>query len=226
MKAPVPFILSRVALVAMLVFFCSSSSAATLYTTFVSGNQFDSGRDYQSDVEQETAASFLVSVSSTLDQIRLGVSWSGGPNSFTIYLVPDVAGLPGDISSALETWNTTASVNTFPSSPGIVTLNSVLNPVLVAGMSYWIILNSGPDETDDDLTQSHGNWYYSINLAGGTARRVRASASDPWGSWSSVNFGTPAFSVDGTAIPEPSTIGMGLLGAVALVVRRKWVRRD
>jgi MYXO-CTERM domain-containing protein len=231
-KTPVTYILSRAAMLAILVFFSGTVSATTLYTSFSGGSGFNHVDSWQTDIEQETAAKFSPSVTATLDQIRIAVDWFQGPNTFRIILTTNVGGVPStNPANELERWDTTPSINPFPSSPGIVTLTSIHHPTLTAGQTYWIIVDAG-DETVESETQSHGHWFLTTTSAEGIARRERDEADQPWGAWNGMpTDGQTAFDVTGTVggqsgVPEPSTVGMGLLGLAAIVVGRRRTRRN
>lgn len=225
MKTPVTYILSRTALLAILILSCRPAFGTILYTSFSGGGSgFNSVDSWQTDIEQETAADFTPSVTQALSQIRIAVDWFQGPNSFRIFLTTNAGGVPST-GTPLEVWDTTPTINPFPSTPGIVTLTSIVNPVLTQGTTYWIILSAG-DETIDDTTQSHAHWY--LNTAGkeGVARREREDANQSWDAWQGLPTDTKtAFDVSGTPVPEPSSIGTALIGVAALVLRYKSTRR-
>ncbi|HEX3745808.1 MAG TPA: RHS repeat-associated core domain-containing protein [Bryobacteraceae bacterium] len=78
------------------------------------------------------AAFSVVGQNYTLNLIQTLMSFSSGVNNMNVGLYTDSGGIPGTL---LESWSL---VNVLPPAPSIITLTSVVNPILMAGQRYWI----------------------------------------------------------------------------------------
>lgn len=191
--------------------------AATIYTTFGPGDSFSVGGGYVIGATFPTedpgavAASFVPGFDATLESISIATDHSGGLNSYTVYLAANSGGLPGD---PIETF---ANVS-FTSPATVLTLNSVLNPDLSAGTTYWIVLQVA------DITQfSSGHW--SFNDQGINGLVAGKPFLDSGWLLSSQPFSLPAFAVHGAAVPEPVVSVLLLVGAGVATIRRRRLRR-
>ena len=93
---------------------------------------------------------------------------------------------------------------------GLLTINSVVQPLLQAGQQYWIC--------DEPATaNSYNGWFENNqNIANGFAFE-----RSEW-SWSAITSDAPpsgVFSVGVTPVPEPSAITLTLFCAVLLTYR-------
>ena len=145
------------------------------------------------NVQDEIAASFIPSATVSLDTIRVAAFHLTGGNELDVYLSSGSA--PG---APIESFSTTGVSNT----PGILTFNSVTNPLLAAGTKYWVVMSTTP------LTANDMEW--SWNTIGVDGFDYRFGGSGGWSIDSSDL--TPAFEV--TATPEPASLllfGTGLI---------------
>jgi hypothetical protein len=144
-------------------------------------------------------------------------------NNFTVSLETDSGGQPS--GTGLESFTlagTSLAILGQSASYSTLTLTSTLKPVLVAGTLYWIVVS--PDVAGNDAIV----WNFN-NI--GDAISDAAYSEDGGLTW----IGGPnepgaeptpgAFEVDGTIVPEPSSIGLlltsGLVLALRLTFRRK-----
>jgi hypothetical protein len=136
-----------------------------------------------------------------LESLELAVSLSSGPNVLDVYFMSSLDGLPNQVleSFALDNQLATDSAN------GLVTIDSVTHPELVAGQEYWVVAAGGPT--------TFANWQENIhniegaNVSGASlGTLVRDSDSNV----------VEALDVNGTAaVPEPR---YGILVVSALLL--------
>jgi hypothetical protein len=137
-----------------------------------------------------------------LGSIRVAAGFFGGPNNFTVYLAAAAGGSPG---AALETFSSLAFN---PGATQILTLNSTLHPLLSSGLTYWVVMAAA------DPINSFGGWALNDQGINGYAFRTTGAA------WSAGGGTSPAFDVN-DAVPEPSSIGLALVGLAAILWRRR-----
>ncbi|MGH7139024.1 MAG: choice-of-anchor R domain-containing protein [Pirellulales bacterium] len=148
----------------------------------------------------------------TLDSIILALGDATPPSVATVTLFANGAGLPSGPS--LETL--TAPVASQIPVTDTTTFNSVSHPLLSAGSSYWIVLETG--------TSNVISWQDAAASTPGTS----LTSTDNGITWSSDPTFSAAYEVDGTAtvnvVAEPSmfvlfSLASGSVGVV--LVRRK-----
>ncbi len=152
------------------------------------GNAFD-GNNYGE------AASFLAAETGSVGRVELAVSclFSGGcPDDFTVFIAADNSGQPN--APALESFTVSgAALGVFGNNNPLVTLDSVLKPILTMGDRYWVGVTS-------DLTDSIA---WNFNSTGDTSDT--AVSTDGGMSWFGPSGQTPgAFEVDST--PELNSV--------------------
>lgn len=150
---------------------------------------------------QGHAESFVSGVSGYLSQIRLATIVEGGTPDSNFFIAQDNgSGLPGSI---LESYS-----DVLDSNNGLLTLNSVTDPLLQAGQKYWLC-----DEPNSSGTLT--GWYENNQgLTGNDAFETTGSG----GSWTWFNLGSSGstdsvFSISVVPVPEPATVGLLILGA-------------
>jgi hypothetical protein len=201
--------LSALAIVGAVSLTAAPAGAVVIATTFGPGDSYDASIGYPigSETLQEIAVGFVPGFDSALDSIRLATKHLAGANNYTVYLASDSGGSPG---GALETFSSLA----FTSPDSILTLNSLLNPTLSAGSTYWIVVSA------PDLSGSYGEWNWNDQGFFGLAFQNAGTG------WKSDDNPTPAFEVNAsrtTSVPEPTTLllfGAGFVGFTALRRRR------
>ena len=147
----------------------------------------------------------------SFDSAQLGLSYRGGTDALNISLMQNTGGLPG--GTPLETIH----LANIAAGPNLVTITSTLHPVLMAGISYWLVANYGGSDTNiawlDNSTGQLGHAAYRADTTGGT------------GSWTGDGFDLdPSFAIFGTNIvanagtvdapPSGVLVGLGCLGLI------------
>ncbi len=155
------------------------------------------------------ANEFRASQSEFVTSIDLGVSLQKGTNSLTVSLMTDNDGVPG---SVLESYDFVNQMGEFGSQNGPLIATSLLNPSLVAGTNYWLVVAPGDSGTS-------AAW----NL---NDQRVLGPVSDSsdggakWGSHTKQTLG--AFEVFGeqppSATPEPGSLVLWCTGVASFGV--------
>jgi hypothetical protein len=133
--------------------------------------------------------------------------YNEGVNSFTINLMSDASGHPGNI---LESFLVTG-VPPYPGS-AIETGTSIINTPLNAGTTYWIAV------MPNDRTTA-GGWIMNPTGAMGWSMTENDGVT-----WDAKTGPSPALEVNGVlvnSVPEPSTIGVLGIGLVTLGVWRR-----
>ena len=133
------------------------------------------------------------------------------PNTINLELLPNVNGLPGPDSQALESFQL---VNQLPSlgSPGPpVMVDSVQHPLLAANTGYWLVA------TASQATEAI--WFDNILSDPESEGTIAVRVND--GLWHA--FATepiPALAILGSPTPEPATLGLLGIGALGLLIYR------
>ena len=145
----------------------SCGSAALLgevvFSTFSANDGFSAGVLGLNNAT-DIAVSFVPRKDFTLDSVRVAVTHVFGPNDYIIHVTEDSCGQPS--ATPLESLTGLFFPEGFP---GIFTPNSLTNPVLAAGHTYWIWLTS--NATDPFALNWHQN---ELNpLASGHSSSVR-----------------------------------------------------
>jgi len=139
-----------------------------------------------------------------LFDIQFAGSDSDVTDEVSVALYSDSSNLPGTAEETLHT--------TLLTTPSVVTVDSILDPVLSPGAQYWIVLSDANDEA---------TWNSSNNGLQGVAELPNG------GSWTlSSSYSQPGVEVDAievAAVPEPGTLlafGSGLTALMLLARRR------
>ena len=149
---------------------------------------------------------FVPGTSGTLSTIQLAMFRSGGSGRSNFYITQDNGGIPGTI---LESYLNVLSPG------GLLTLNSLAQPLLQSGLEYWICA-----EPADGTTVS--GWYENNQ---GQANGFAFERSE-WG-WSAIGSPAPpsgVFRVTVNSVPEQTSSALLLLLATGCgwIIRRRW----
>lgn len=163
------------------------------------------------------ADAFTAPVTAALYQINVVVQYQDFPSAgvtgtspMLLTLLTDSGNSPG---TPIESW-------TVPLSPSdtsliIVTVNSVTDPLLLAGDQYWV------SEVPADPVHTGIGW----GLASGIELPIAGSETGMNSGWMATDLNIAnEFSVSGTAtVPEPGTFGIGALVLLSMLasLRRK-----
>jgi len=195
----------------------SDASPVVVYNNFGAGESYNTTNAWTVEGtstffgQSELAESFTPTSTVTLDAVLLPLERISGTNSLIVSLRPDASGQPG--TTSLESFTLT-TLPTLPTS-SVFQLNSLANPVLDAGVTYWITLFPGAANTEVGwMFNSTGADHYSSSSNGGAT--WQANLFNP----------APAMEILGDPVPtpEPSTISM-LAGLGACTVVWSWKRR-
>jgi hypothetical protein len=143
-----------------------------------------------------------------------------GPPEVDVFLMEDNGNLPGTV---LEQFSVTSFPAPSNGTPALVSIPSVVQPLLIAGRQYWVAAAGG--------TSTFAEWALTLfagdPVGGGATRSIQNGFDYGW----VHNPGTrlAALRVSGdpvSAVPEPSTIllvggGLIALGRVRRIVRVK-----
>ncbi len=198
--------------------------ADTIFTNFgpsfsyntTGGNAVGNGLDFTGFNYAEGDA-FVPAINANLGSIEIALSYViAPPDPFTVSLASNAGDKPGPVlESFVIAPNNVSALGTHK--PPLV-LNSILNPLLTAGIKYWVTVDA--PFTDSIVW----NW----NNTGDT--RAEAISTNGAATWFSPSGLTPgAFEVDSpasTAVPEPGTLGLLAAGLLMLAgLQKRLVRR-
>jgi hypothetical protein len=198
--------------------------ADVIYSTFGPDDSFDNttGQTLHylqfdgATVIDHVAVSFIPSTTEALDQVMVAVEAPDAPftvsvtenEDFTILGGTDGAGIP------LESFNVTGD-----SAPQLLTLSSVLHPVLTAGTKYWVDVQTSPAWLN---TTDMGTWFNNDQNIIGEVSEDIDFCNLPCAPLTE-NTIAPAVEVTGLVVPEPSMFlpmfGAGL--AIGLRTRKR-----
>ena len=205
----------------VLAFGSLSATAQVVYDNGVGGAAgVSDGFSSDDDVTIYGADDFVLTTSASLT----GVRWTGlyaflntPPlvDDFTIDIYADGGGLPGPLLGSTHVGNLVNRVDSGFDEPlfgfDIYEYSASIDPFnAIAGNTYWLVVRGNTVGEDDD-------WLWGIVNGGGNS----AESDDSGASWFSAGHQMD-FQLLGTAVPEPSGVGMAafLLGGFLLRRRR------
>ena len=143
---------------------------------------------------------------------------TSNPSGFTALIYSAVALSSVNPGSNLETLNGSAN----PAANGIYTYTDSSNLILSPNTGYFIVLTSGTAITNGAyqwiITSTPSSGYNSYHWGGGNLFLHSNNGS----SWSFTSGTYGQFAIDATAVPEPSSLGLLVLGGLGFF----WHRRE
>ncbi len=193
----------------------ATAACLPLHASFLYNNcgtncaNFDSAVALQWSGDLEVwAMQFTLTSSGFLTDVQIPLQDSGSTSdNYAIKIAADSAGSPGTVLDSMP-------LTGVPNTPTVEVVNSVSQPFLTAGTTYWIEVGAlSPGATT--------SWFVADQPVSGGNETL---SSDGGSHWNSPNFTSTqsAFELDG-GIPEPATFaiaGAGLLALAALRRRR------
>ena len=168
--------------------------AITVYDTMQFGDTTGSTigvyfGENQSGYYNQPAYGFTPADTVSLDSILIRAGAPYGDVEAVVRIFTDSAGLPGDL---LEEWTTTIEQSGFDYRN--ITVDSVLNPTLQQGTTYWISLSTSGES-------SNGTWRYADHPA--EFQRAYATDGSAQPDWTLISSAVPTgmFKVDGILLP-------------------------
>ena len=187
-----------------------SAEGVVAYSTLGPGDSYTGNSGYTLGIfagkDFSAAEAFSPSSTITFDDVDLAAGWISGNNSLIVQLRDDGGGLPGAV---LESFTFT-NIPEWPQggSGDLLIGDSLLHPELVAGAQYWVAVLPG-------ATYTSGVWDFS---GPPIMNATLCGSTDGGSTWYRLsNTQQPAFRIDGSAVPEPSTFALLGVGAVCLV---------
>jgi hypothetical protein len=226
---------------ALIVALVSQSKAAVIFDNFGVGDTYNKTSSRSTTltgsplVDHDLAQAFRFSGNSAqLDTIRLALQLVGGANALDVYLMgdnwvgnkamgtnPSLLFAP-DSGNVLESFHLTGAM-TSVSGGSIVTINSVLHPILSPDTYYWLVIST-------PAVNGHVRWWGAPEeLEPKPALFAERDSGNPDPLWE-VNLSPSgpgfAFRIEATAVPEPTSL-VSLLGgliAIAAAYSRRTAR--
>jgi len=137
---------------------------------------------------------FIPNTTAQLTTIEAPFGVISGPNRIQAFLMTDSGGAPASIIESFVLTGLSVPPGPFP----LFTINSSLDPLLVAGHQYWFVATGGPN-TFASWTL---NLFQGDSTDGGASQVVMGGVTQPWSIGSGTRTG--ALEVFGNPVPEPS----------------------
>ncbi len=135
----------------------TGDSSSTITGSAISANSPDFGLNQSNDTvvptydvifgkttaSQDVAQSLSVSTSTTLNQVQFYIKKVSTPGNITVRLVSNISGSPSATTIASSTLSTSSVSNSY----GWVSVNFGTSPTLIAGTTYWLVLDASVSST-------------------------------------------------------------------------------
>jgi hypothetical protein len=197
--------------------FASQVSAGVIYTNLTASHTYNTGGGLTIDSTHDVAQAFVAAASGKLSTIEVAVKANPNVATSTVFhmvLVADNGGAPGSVIEDLG--NIAVSASSFSNNTYLAVGTSNTNPILTAGMTYWVQTLGLPPNAPFPGTQA----YWASNATGdSTHPNTRFNG----GAWSWPGASAAAIQVKSAPVPEPSTYLM-LLAGLACVGTIGWRR--
>jgi hypothetical protein len=151
------------------------------------------------------AEQFVPTLSGNLQSVQAAVGQlSGGTGLVNFYVAADNAGTPG---ATLDSFLNVLA----PATSALVTMNSIAQPLLQAGTTYWLYIEPAQSTTAI-------GWF--ANDQGYANRYAQEGPPGVWASAPTTIGSNGAFDISVVPVPEPSILGLMILSAGSFSIRR------
>lgn len=205
--------------IAALASIAATANASVVFSNLGSTDSYDQVRgntvdnNYFPDHKVDVAAAFhAAGAAFRLTRIELAIGLAYGANELDIAVAESNGGFP---STIVESFHLSNAMGTFGLLNPLVSINSLLNPVLEDGKEYWLIATTSGSGTS-------AGWNHAmVSELEPQASRVNGS------SWYYTSPPRGAFRISGDAVvPEPDTfalvaLALALLAAPGIVKQRR-----
>jgi hypothetical protein len=169
-----------------------SAHADIIYDNFIPGDGYDIFTGWLIGNPSGSEAwvqgdPFIVSGTYTLSQITVAASYVGGPNVFTVYLMDDADGVPGNVIEEFDF----VDLGYFGNYNAPLVAASSLNPTLEDGQVYWLVA------VTTDTTWAAWN-FNKTGDTGAHAQQVNG------GDWTIVDGIRGAFRIEADPVTGPN----------------------
>lgn len=208
--------LKQLGVMAVVGLACGLAPGEVIFTTGTPEQGFLGWYGFDLSPQQSVAIAFTPDQDYTLDQVGLWMmnnDFNGPGGIYEVSLRADAGGgmtLPGD--TAIESW--TVATGAVGWEPVLESVTSLLNPVLSAGTTYWIVAESDEPGGFNPVwvasSQDEPVWHAIQNSA------------NPGGEWiAGFGQGVPGLVVSGSAVPGPGVVALLGLGGLGVTRRRR-----
>ena len=150
---------------------------------------------------------FVPSLTAQLTTIQAPLGVLSGPNQVQAYIMNDAGGVPGSIIESF-------SLTNLPPPGPLVTITSLLDPLVLAGQPYWFVATGGG--------ATYALWTLNLfqgdSSDGGATQVTLGGVPHAWTAGSGTRTG--ALQVSGNAAPEPSSIAMLACAALVCFIKK------
>ena len=206
-----------------------AAADAIVFSNLGPGNSFDTSTGQLLSYEtflgetriEGVAGAFVPSSNVQLGSVSIAVQ---APLDFTVDVTQDqdfsIFGGTDGPGAVLESFDVPAQT-----SPGVVTLTSVLNPTLIAGDTYWIYILPNADWDSTITAPITGTWFSNNQSNTGMVSVNDEFCKLPCAPFTQSEI-MPAFEVTSftpsSSTPEPATSWLIFAGALVLAVLRRY----
>ena len=143
-------------------------------------------------------------------ELALGYCFVSGSDAFVVQIMTDSSGFPSTVLETISFSN--VPLNSGPHSTALVTILPNAPLTLDANSRYWIALSTN--------STSGGEWMTSYTSVGSTSTAQLNGAA-----WGNLAGGGGAMRINGTAVPEPRALWIGIAFVLLCRYPRQHVRR-